>query len=335
MKRLIAAAVLCALLVLSALIPTAAGQIPSLYWNDDAWYRDAISPLVEKDGIYYVPAEMCAMFENVEVEMPRDDNVLVYNTETGGYISVLLNKNKAVLNGEIVETGSFRDGGACYVDVNMICTATGLIAEYLPDGDGGVALRLSDADVTMEFSELIEASRSENEREDDGDLSYDDPDVSDAKVLYIMCKADPGEAYSICDALEGYGLDFTCFVGENDPDSAIELAASHGEIGLIYGGDAGRTDALRDKCRNMTGRTARAVLYGDETIGRSGYAAITPDITVDGGGYAMGSIREVIGYLGDHDSCTIFVDKSWNGREFIRLVSELDRYTFETANISN
>ena len=334
-KRIIRLALLCLCAVMLSLVPARAWQVPSLYWNDEVWYRDTISPLIVEDGVHYIPAELCGMFDGISVEMPSEDNVLIYNRETGGYVSALIDGGKAAVNGEIVETKVFRSGGACYVAADIVCSATGLKAEYYSVPNGTVALQLSDTDVSMSLAELAAFNRTYDDEEKDA-LPYDSQ-KHDEKIIYIICDTDPGEALSVCDTLDGCGLSFTCIVNEYSTDQAIYYAASHGEICLKPYGSADGIGAAAENCASLTHRTVRAVLDSGENydLDGQGYAAIKPDITVNGAVNAMSAVRTVIGHLGDHDRCTVYVNSSWSGCEFIRTIAGLDPDTFRCANIEN
>ena len=338
MKRIIKTALLCVICIMLALIPIMAGQVPTLFCNDEVWYRDAISPLIVKDGVCCVPAEMCEMFDGITVTMPRENNVLAYNSHTGGYISALIDAGRAAVNGEIIETEVFRSGGACYIDAELLSETLGLRVEYITADGEITGVRLSDGNELLSLDDVIANSTVPSSEEDRPYVPHGGSRQSSTKTLYIICAADSGITYSICDTLETYEMDFTCFIGSGTDDEMICLASSHGEIGAFADGGPDALDALNRRCAELTRKKIRAVLAvnGDDGgLASRGYAVITPDITVDSGTYAMGALRDAIDYLGDHDSCVIYVEASWNGREFIRLAADLDRYTFKASNIAD
>ena len=331
-KRIIRIAAFVIAAVMLALIPISAKQIPSLFWNDEVWFRDAISPLVIKDGVYYIPADLCAMFDSVAVETPRENNVLIYNLETGGYVSALIDSGIAAVNGEIIETESFRSGGVCYLDAELVCSAVGLSADYLTEEDGTVSMRVADSDELVPLIDLAEFNRIDD---DDNFRPNEEYKPSDTKTLYMICESDSGTQLSVCDILESQGLGFTCFLRNGTSSADIMFAASHGEFGLIADGSAADADELNERCMSTVRRGARVVIssaWNENELRADGYVTVSPDITVDGGTYAMGALKETIDFLADHDYCVIYIKPSWNGCEFARLVSELDSYTFRTAN---
>ena len=71
-----------ALAVLLGLGVFADSALPSLFWNDEGWYKDGIAPLIVRDGRHYVPADLFAMLESISVTAPRQDNLLLSNTAT-------------------------------------------------------------------------------------------------------------------------------------------------------------------------------------------------------------------------------------------------------------
>ncbi len=70
------------------------------------------------------------MFDSVTVTVPREDNLLIQNTATGWYLSVLFRDQTAAENGRILENvGVFRDSGMYYVEAVLACRAVGLETE--------------------------------------------------------------------------------------------------------------------------------------------------------------------------------------------------------------
>lgn len=338
MKRYIKLIFLCVCAAVLALIPVAAWQVPTLYVNDEPWYRDELSPLIVRDSVYYIPARMCSALDDIDVEMSGDDSVLICNRRTGEYFSALFSAGKAAVNGEIVRTELFRDGNAYYVDAMLVADSLGLEAECYTLSDGTETLRITDGNSMTPIEIVVHSNRRGDGEDTDVPVKGDDPVSGGAKTIYILCEADSGESYSVCDCLESRGMDFTCFVGAGADDEDIFLAASHGEYGFSVGGDADAADELNERCAELNYSPVRAVLdkTGEDSAALSerGYAALVPDLTVDAGTYAMGAVNEMIYHLGDNDACYVYVTASWSGCEFLRIISGLDSYIFETANIS-
>lgn len=328
---------LCICAAVLALIPVEAVRVPTLYVNDEAWYRDELSPLIIKDSTYYIPARMCSALSDIDVVISGDDSVLICNRRTGEYFSALFSAGKAAVNGEIVETELFREGSAYYVDAMLVAESLGLKAESYTFSDGTETLRLTDGNSMMPIEIVVHSNRHDDT---DGDVpvKVDDPVSGGAKTIYILCEADSGDSYSICDYLEARGMNFTCFVGDNADDEDIFLAASHGEYGFSVGGDADSADRLNERCARLDYSPVRAVLdpsgENSAVFEMRGYAAIVPDLTVDAGTYAMGAVNEMIYHIGDNDACYVYVTASWNGCEFLRIISGLDSYIFRAANIA-
>lgn len=53
-------------------------QDPTLYHNDDVWYKDNGAPLIKKNGQYYIPIDILTMFDTVTLETHPQDNLLLY-----------------------------------------------------------------------------------------------------------------------------------------------------------------------------------------------------------------------------------------------------------------
>ena len=93
-------------------------QDPTLYHNDDVWYKDNGAPLIKKNGQYYIPIDILTMFDTVTLETHPQDNLLLYaDTENGtAYASILYGEQLAAVNGEIVQNVEiFHQNGYYYL----------------------------------------------------------------------------------------------------------------------------------------------------------------------------------------------------------------------------
>ena len=67
-----------------------AAAAPGIFHNDERWYRDSSAGLEVVGGVYYVPVDVFSMFSQIELSMDsRRGEFMLYNRETGTYISVL------------------------------------------------------------------------------------------------------------------------------------------------------------------------------------------------------------------------------------------------------
>ena len=131
-------------------------ELPSVIVNEDEWYKDTVSPMIMREGKYYVPAEAFAMFGSISMKNASDDNLLITNSETGKYVSVLFMAQAAAVNGEVVEgIGVFRDSGVYYIEAEAAADALGVSYEYYTSEEGKVTLRLYDENRIFSLEELV------------------------------------------------------------------------------------------------------------------------------------------------------------------------------------
>lgn len=332
MKKRIVAATICLCVIVLALQPVFAGRLSSLFWNDEAWYRDTMSPLLVREGEYFIPTGLLEMFDYITVRTPKDGNLLIYNSENENYISVLTEDGTAAVDGEIVSCAVFREAGTYYIGADLACSALGVRYDTYTDVDGTAVLRVYDSMAMYPFGEIVEKSKT---TEDDLNKetnaipgSYED----DRKRIYILCESD------MCELLDGYGLEYTVFLDEEAEENDIYSAQSHGEIGAVYSGSFDALDRIRERIKKYTFTETYAVLsYGDEVenavLKEKGYAVITPDVAVDERLYSDTVVQMIYDYLDNSDSVTVFLENTWSGKETARLISEFDRYEYATANI--
>ena len=77
-------------------VHVSAASTPSLFHNDERWYRDTSAGLEIIGGLYYVPVDVFGMFRHLELTMDsRRGEFMVYNRNTGAYISVLYSEKIA------------------------------------------------------------------------------------------------------------------------------------------------------------------------------------------------------------------------------------------------
>ena len=125
---------LLVLCICFSLIPSAAAEevkIPSIIVNEEEWYKDSVSPMIERGGVYYIPAEVFTMFGYITMTTPKEENLLLTNLETQKYISILFMEQAAAVNGTVVEgVGVFRDAGVYYIEAESTASSLGVSYEY-------------------------------------------------------------------------------------------------------------------------------------------------------------------------------------------------------------
>ncbi len=332
-KRLISLAVIVAAVLSLMLVPADAGKIPTLYHNDEVWYRDALSPLVERDGIYYVPVGLFEMFDGVSVITHGEENILITNNETGRYISALVSDGTAALDGKIIETTVFREGGTYYIGASLACEVLGLEYEVITTSDGTHALRVYSGETYYLLNDLAEMSRIPDEENGESYVPVIQEDTRKTVYIFTACTEGNGTVYS---ELCRIGLGFTVCLSDDAERDDVYRASSHGEYCVIPGETA--PEVLDKRFCEYSHYNLHALLSTgdedeDEKNRRAGYAVITPDFTVNDTVYAYSVIDEITEFLDMNGKAYIYIVNSWNGAELVRLLDALDPTEYRTANI--
>lgn len=345
MKRIIPLLLAALLLV----VPSAAAEIPSLFTNDDAWYKDGISPMIEREGRRYIPADIFSMFDYMEVSTPTSDNLLLHNTESGRYVSLLFSQQRALINGEVHEDiGLFRDGGVYYVDADTVCEGLGFTTRLYICEDGSLAMQICDRNVISEtFAELVKSYLPDEEEdgypEEDYDEDPDDGEPGSASLICLLCaEPNPAAEFTAEESLTDERLNYTIFLdGVNDERNFIRYGV--GELfGLIMPEteDAiASLDAVSEQSRTITRQYVRLVRTSgdddaDEELRRAGYYPVKPDFEVNGGSHPESLLPEILGLADERGYCTVWLEDCWNTEIITRFIAELDETRYRTANLA-
>lgn len=348
--------ILCILLLhaLIVLLPSdtsgaEARKMPSVIVNEEEWYKDAVSPMIFRDGIYYVPAEVFTMFGNISMKNVTDDNLLVTNSETGQYVSILFMAQAAAVNGEVLEgIGVFRDSGVYYVEAENTAGALGVEYEYYTSEEGDVTLRLYDGSRIFTLEELV-GIYSGTAEESGGVLMPEDEtegaeSVTEGRNIYVLCATPENSTsyFPALDNLEYYGVDYTMLFGGGESVERILSSVVLGEYGLAlpeYSPHEEPADTADEICalldganesiKKLTGRTTRLTLTtGDEELDvlllERGYFALKPDYTVNGASYPDGMVEDIKSALNSKSSVTVYLEDCWNSERMAILLSELE-----------
>lgn len=347
-------AAVCALLLTP--ISAVEEDIPSLFAGDEEWYKDGISPLVVRDGVCCIPAELCSMFDYISVTAPSDDNLLIHNTNTDEYISVLFSSQSAAVNGKIVEGITvFRDSGMFYIEAELTAEAVGLTLEKYEYGDGRLSLRLSDENRIFTMEQLIASYFPQAvDDPDDGGLTDVLPEEeetvydSNLKRIYVLCETPESDSvmFPARENCEMYGIGYTWFLKTGDSADDIVNALADGEYGITADGWsdaddlAAKLDELDAKVSKYTRRRARFTLStgdreADDVLRKAGYIPIEPDFVVNGASYPDALIVDIINYIGSTGSCTLYLEDCWNSERMVILLSEMEHVMYRTANLSD
>ncbi len=340
---LLAAAVLAAV----TLSGTAAAEddIPSLFHNDEAWYKDGAAPLVLRDDVYYVPAELFDLFENVSVTAPTDNNLLICNTADDRYVSILFTERRAAVNGSIVENiNVFRDGGVTYVDAVQVADTVGITTETVSHADGSVSMRLYDENSLLTTEELMAAYLPAEPLEDEFAGLVEEEDL-DLKRIFILCREpSPDAPYRALDILQEYDMGYTLFLSGDTSTEALLSALAGGEYGILTdktGEEAvAELNAINESFSRITRyKTHLTMTTGsyesDELLDQAAYCPVAPDFVVDYSIDADTMFADMMQYLGENDYCVLQLEDCWQTSRMLELMSKINREQFITSNLGD
>ncbi|MGN1346944.1 MAG: hypothetical protein ACI4V1_09160 [Eubacteriales bacterium] len=350
MKKFRPAAFAAALLLAAGMAGTApsnASDVPSLFHNDEAWYKDGAAPLVLRDGVYYVPAELFGMFESISVTTPNENNLLIQNTEDGRYVSILFQECRAAVNGTILENVRlFRDSGVYYVEAEPTAATVGISVETITHEDGSVSMRLYDDTCLLTTEELLN-SYFPAEPEEDEFAGLDEEEERDLKRIFVLCRepsADTEPSFCALSLLREYGMDYTLFLTEDTAPETLLTALSVGEYGIL----TSETGEEALEALNETNETFRKITRvrthftlttgsyaSDDLLRGAGYCPVTPDFIVTAYVDADVVFADMMQYLGAHDYCVLLLEDCWQTGRMVELMNQIDRETFMTSNLGN
>ena len=252
-------------------VHVSAASTPSLFHNDERWYRDNSAGLEVIGGLYYVPVDIFGMFRHIELTMDsRRGEFMVYNRNTGAYISVIYSEKIATINGEEEAYLNLYKlhGGYYYVPAEYFCTVLSLGYE-VRRGSGsaaGVTFRILDGNEAKNFDELLEPyDSSSSGSSDTAPPIVTDPPVSDTDVTvrsnYITFNTIQSEPLlQILTTLEKMSVKATFFITEEElrdmPEAVVAVCAAGHTVALRCDSAESAEDFLAQMDR------ANDILYG-------------------------------------------------------------------------
>lgn len=342
-------AILFAALLAVTLAASSAASVPSLFHNDEAWYRDSAAPLVCRDDTYYIPADLFEQLSGIRVSEPSEDALLIYDTESGDYVSVLVDKRRAAVNGRLMEeVGVFREDNVVYVDVMWVAESIGVAVETVAHEDGGISVRLTDGNELLTTERLV-ASYLPQETVTDEFAGWVEEESLDLKRIFVLCREpseSDGTSVSALELLQSYDMGYTLFLSEDTSDTALLSALAGGEYGIITDeyGSAEETVAALDKMNErfgvMTHYRTHFTIASDsvevnEALARADYCTVTPDFTVDGSVDADIMFADMLQHLGRNTYCFLLLEDCPQTARLLELINKIDREQFVTSNLGH
>jgi len=131
----------------------------SLYCNDEAWYKDARYKLYKIYQVYFVPASLFDVFDDVQVVLNKSKNeFMITNSANETYVSFNVDEDMIITHEgtEMYLKTYIFYGDEYYVPAEFICSILGLSCEmWTEELTGDVSMRIVDGSETMNFSEVL------------------------------------------------------------------------------------------------------------------------------------------------------------------------------------
>ena len=318
-----------ALAVLLGLGTFADSALPSLFWNDEGWYKDGIAPLIVREGKHYVPADLFSMLESISVTAPQQDNLLLTNTATGAYVSILFSEGTAAVNGEITDKiGVFRDGTVYYLEAEAVAEALNVRMEILT-ADGSQMLRLTDGREQLSMNELFAQYTEQN----GGGVSLS-PDWLDAnhrvkgKRLHILCVSpEPDSEISVMRRLYDFGIECTVFLRDDASETDVLFASACGAYGVVPVESGMTVEAVDARFSPLTHRRATLALSAgddaeDDKLRAAGYLPLKPDFVVTGQTDPAVFIEEAAYAMREASELTVLLTDTPDGWDAAQLLRD-------------
>ena len=155
---LLAALIFCGCFVGFTVNSRADDSAPTLYVNDEVWYKTGIYPLKVYNSIC-VPISIFEQLEGITVTVNANNTAMIKRSENC-YISFDFNRNSAIspyANNEKFYFKTYLEDGERYLPMLTVCTHLGLQHEtYQSKIDQSVSVRISDGSQQKTFRELLE-----------------------------------------------------------------------------------------------------------------------------------------------------------------------------------
>jgi len=239
-----------------------AAAAPSLFHNDERWYRDSSAGVEVMHGIYYVPVDIFGMFSHIELSIDsRGGEFMVYNRTTKQYISVLYDERIATVNGEEEKYLNLYKlhGGYYYVPAEFFCQVLSLQCESAVSSSTGYGLsfRICDGTQTKTMEQLLSAYDAVTSAPQDSTADTAPPPPvtsggdSEHRVNYLTFNTvSGGYLPQILRALRANNLFAAVFFTEEElreyPELVIAVAAGGHTVGLLSEGGSSAEEILNE-----------------------------------------------------------------------------------------
>lgn len=240
-------------------VSAASSVVPTLYCNDEVWYKDSDLPLVRYYSSYLVPVSIFEMMEGFEVAVDRveEGQFVIANRTTGSYMTFNYTDSYAMTDkGEEFYFVSHRMySSEYYVSAETVCEYFGLRCEiYSSSYDGSTCLRISDASAAETIQQLLlrynPAALGVEITPPDTEI---DPYAKGKKVYFTFQGIDEARTDRILSTLRRHGMSATFFLSEQEiidhPETVIRIYTEGHAIGIyahtkVEGGELNFDDLM-------------------------------------------------------------------------------------------
>ena len=349
------AALLSALGLLLAAVLVCAGMAaaasprdngPSLFHNDEAWYKDETAPALYADGRFYIPSDILTMFDYISFTTIRNgENLLLTNSGTGDYLSILFKQQAACANGEILEDVIvFSTNGTYYLDAEFAAEHLGLFVEYSREENPAErSVRIYDNTRIMGFEELFEAYAGDRDAETDSSAEETEEEVPKEPIhenrptrIFLVCgEAGKEDKVSALETAERLG--FTCSLFLSADSELLFEADMNLALGLIAA-DAEEAEEVNRNLESLFYRKSHLILSTgkdeeDKALARAGYYILKPDFSVDKTTDASVLFRHITSYAEGRDYVTVWLGNVWQSETLLMMFAELDEREYMIGEI--
>lgn len=288
-KRALTAILLAGAILFCAffsLITRADDSLPTLYCNDEVWYKATIVPLRIYHSVY-VPISVFEQLEGVTVTFYERNNTAMISRSDTLYISFDFNRNSASVNeNERFYLMTYTEGGERYVPLVTTCEYLDLQWEtHTSVLDGSISARICDGKQTKTFEELL---RRYNPAALDG--KTDPPETTapsqpidpaeNALFLTVDSLGDGERIPALLDLLEEFGVKAAFFITPDElvgrENLVLSILAGGHTLGFLVE-KAGAADALAEANARLMARfklTTRLYRLQDEGDAEGTHAAL-------------------------------------------------------------
>lgn len=253
-RSFVLALVLLAIFVgMFTVVTRADAKAPTLYCNDEVWYKADVYPLLNYNSVY-VPISIFEQFPGVSITMYERTNTALISRSEEQYISFDFNRDAAMTPfNERFHLKTYLENGERYVPLVTTCVSLGFKHEtYTSTVDGSISARICDGTQTKTFPELLR-------RYNPGAL---EPVTAETTPPPVTTPIDPlknaifvtvsglGDGHlleAMLSLLEENGISATFFLTEQEyrtmPDEVISILAGGHMLGIEVPAD-GALDAL-------------------------------------------------------------------------------------------